>query len=373
MRIAALMPNLATNHIVRVAPILKALQRNHDVELIGVLKQGEELFPPFAHEFDYRIVTWDGRGGFLGTLREVEGKIRGDLIYAFQAATFSVGAALLGRLRRRVPVIIDMADWEAWGMFRHRTKLRHALHVCRHLIGPGWRAPGSLKYRYLIDKLCTRADAITVVSTALQRRFGGFLLRHGPDTTAFDPARFDRSTLRDKWGLPHDQHLILFAGTPSNWKGVDQLVRALDRLSSDRVRLVMAGKPFPLTSDKMIHMGFVPHAAMPELLTLSDLVVLPQQNHPMAESQIPNKAFEAMAMAKPIVASAVGDMGEVLDGCGVVVEPEDVDGLARGIERVLADRAWAEELGRRAREKCVREYSWDAIERVLADVLRPFA
>ena len=373
MRIAALMPNLATNHIVRVAPILKALQRNHDVELIGVLKQGEELFPPFAHEFDYRIVTWNGHGGFLGTLREVEGKIRGDLIYAFQAATFSVGAALLGRLRRRVPVIIDMADWEAWGMFRHRSKTRHALHVCRHLVGPGWRAPGSLKYRYLIDKLCTRADAITVVSTALQKRFGGHLLRHGPDTTAFDPARFDRSTLRDKWGLPHDQHLILFAGTPSNWKGVDQLVAALDRLSTDRVRLVMAGKPFPLTSDKMLHLGFVPHAAMPELLTLSDLVVLPQQNHPMAESQIPNKAFEAMAMAKPIVASAVGDMGEVLDGCGVVVEPEDVDGLARGIERVLADPAWGEELGRRAREKCVREYSWDAIERVLVDVLRPFA
>jgi hypothetical protein len=36
--------------------------------------------------------------------------------------------------------------------------------------------------------------------------------------------------------------------------------------------------------------------------------------------------------------------------------------------------AWGgEELGRRAREKCVREHSWDAIERVLADVLRPFA
>ncbi len=258
-------------------------------------------------------------------------------------------------------------------MFRQRSKARHALHVLRHVVGPGWRAPGSLKYRYFIEKLCKRAGAITVVSTALQRRFGGFLLRHGPDTVAFDPARFDRTALRDKWGLAQDLQLILFAGTPSNWKGVDQLVAALDRLSSDRVGLVMAGKPFALTSDKMLHLGFVPHAAMPELLTLADLVVLPQQRHPMAESQIPNKAFEAMAMAKPIVASAVGDMGEVLEGCGVVVEPEDVDGLARGIERVLADREWGEELGRRAREKCVREFSWDAIEWVLVDVLRPFA
>ena len=101
-------------------------------------------------------------------------------------------------MRRRVPVIVDMADWEAWGMFRQRSKARHALHVLRHVVGPGWRAPGSLKYRYFIEKLCKRAGAITVVSTALQRRFGGFLLRHGPDTVAFDPARFDRSALRDK-------------------------------------------------------------------------------------------------------------------------------------------------------------------------------
>ena len=63
------MPNLATNHIVRVAPIVKALERHHDVKLIGVLKEGEELFPPFAKEFAYTVVRWTGRGGFLATLR----------------------------------------------------------------------------------------------------------------------------------------------------------------------------------------------------------------------------------------------------------------------------------------------------------------
>ena len=106
---------------------------------------------------------------------------------------------------------------------------------------------------------------------------------------------------------------------------------------------------------------------------MADLVVLPQRSHPMAEAQIPNKVFEAMAMAKPIVASAVGDMPEVLDGCGVVVAPENVPALAQGIAQVLGDGTRAAEMGRRAREKCVREYSWDAIARVLAEVLRPFA
>ena len=52
-------------------------------------------------------------------------------------------------------------------MFRQRSKVRHAPHVLRHVVGPGWRAPGSLKYRYLIEKLCKRADAINKAFEAM--------------------------------------------------------------------------------------------------------------------------------------------------------------------------------------------------------------
>jgi len=367
------MPNLATNHIVRVAPIVKALQQNHDVKLIGVLKEGEELFPPFAKEFAYTVVRWTGRGGFLATLRRIEREITGDLVYAFQALPFSFGAALLHKLRGRRPVVLDITDWEVWGAYRYGRGLRHGVHLARQVFGPGWRSPSSLKYHYLVDKCVPLADAVTVVATVLQKRYGGFLLRHGPDTTVFDPARFDHGTLRAKWGLAGNLRLILFAGTPSAWKGVDQLLAALDLLPAEDIRLVMAGKPFAHADARIVHLGFQPHAVIPELLAMADLVVLPQRSHPMAEAQIPNKVFEAMAMAKPIVASAVGDMPEVLDGCGVVVAPENVPALAQGIAQVLADGTRAAEMGRGAREKCVREYSWDAIARVLGEVLRPFA
>src|SRR5262249_17226374 len=107
--------NLATNHIVRVAPIVKALQRDHDVKLIGILKEDEELFPPFAKEFDYTVVRLTGRGGFLGALRRVQEELTGDLVYAFQALPLSFGAGLLRKLRRRRPVILDITDWEACG------------------------------------------------------------------------------------------------------------------------------------------------------------------------------------------------------------------------------------------------------------------
>lgn len=373
MRISAVMPNLATNHIVRVAPIVKALQRGHDVELIGFLRRGEELFPPFAREFDYRIVDWDEGEGFVPAVRRLQGAISGDLLYAFQPAMLSYGGALLHKLRRRgVPLVLDMTDWEVWGVYDNGGGVRHGVQVARTLLGTGWRAPNSWKYRYLVDKLIPLADAITVVATFLQKRYGGVLLRHGPDTRVFDPARFDPAALRRKWGFDEGLRIILFAGTPSNWKGVDQLLAAIDMVKTPNVRLVAAGKPMAQQHDKVVHVGLVPHQVIPELLALADLVVLPQRRHPMAEAQIPNKVFEAMAMAKPIVASGVGDMPEVLEGCGIVVEPESVAALAAGIEQVLGDPEGAREMGRRAREKCVREYSWDAIARVLEGVLRPF-
>ena len=370
--ISALMPNLATNHIVRVAPIVKALQRTNEVELIGVLRRGDEIFPPYAGEFAYTVVEWDTKTGFVPALRAVREAIRGDVVYAFQPDVLSYGAALLVRRRRRIPVILDITDWEVWRAYRHEGTLRHPLHIARLLLGGGWRNPTSLGYRWLFDRLVRRADALTVVATVLQRRYGGTLVRHGPDTARFDPALFDGPALRRKWGFDSQLHLVLFAGTPSVWKGVDRLLAALDEARVENLRLLMAGKPFASTHPKILHVGFQPHAAMPELIAMADCVVLPQRRHPMAEAQIPQKVFEAMAMAKPIVASGVGDMREVLDGCGIVVEAESVPALARGIEQVFADPAAAAAMGRAARAKCIREYSFDAIERVMAGVLRPF-
>jgi glycosyltransferase involved in cell wall biosynthesis len=111
---------------------------------------------------------------------------------------------------------------------------------------------------------------------------------------------------------------------------------------------------------------------MPELLALSDMVVLPQRRTPVTSAQVPAKVFEAMAMAKPIVATSMSDLPEILNGCGILVEPEDVAELATAIEHLLEDEAMAMDLGQKARERCLRHYSWDAMEMILAQVLDPF-
>jgi glycosyltransferase involved in cell wall biosynthesis len=374
VKISAIVSNLATNCIVRSWPILKVLERHHQVEVIGSLAEGEELFPPYAREFDYQIVRRPPAGAVLSSVRQLEARITGDVVYAFKPLTLSYGVALVHKLRRRRPVVLDIEDWETWNLYRVGG-VRHAAKIAKHLIGPGWTAPQSDKYRYTLEQLTGMADSRTVVSTFLQRRFGGTLLRHGADTRVFDPSRFDRKSVRDKWGIGQSLRLVLFSGSPTAHKGVDDILAALTAIGRPELRLLMAGKgEAPAgAGDRVIHLGFLPHAAMPELLAMADVVALPQQRHPVAEAQIPAKVFEAMAMGKPVVVSAISDLPDIVDGGGIVVEPGSVSQLAAAIDRLLQDRQLADELGERGRARHEQEYSWNAMERVLTSVFRPFA
>jgi glycosyltransferase involved in cell wall biosynthesis len=369
VKISALNPNIATNCIVRGWPILKVLEREHRVEVIGSLVENEELFPPYAKEFDYKIVRRPTAGNVMSMVSALERQITGDVVYAFKPLTLSYGAALLAKMRRRRPVILDIEDWETWNLYRDHG-LAHGVRAAKYLVGRGWSEPHSKKYRYAMEQLTAMADARTVVSGFLRRRYGGTLLRHGADTAVFDPARYDRKALRDRWGIDPALRLILFSGTPSPYKGIDDLLAALESIGRPDLTLLLAGTGGPGDARRVLHLGFLPHSAMPELLAMADLVALPQRRHPVAEAQIPAKVFEAMAMAKPVIATAISDLPELLDGCGVIVEPENVPQLAAAIDALLTDEDRAADLGARAHERHRDLYSWNAMQRVLDGVLR---
>ena len=84
--------------------------------------------------------------------------------------------------------------------------------------------------------------------------------------------------------------------------------------------------------------------------------------------------IEAMAAAKPVVAFHGGGVGEVVDhgSTGVLVPPGDIEGLARAIRMLLADRALAQAMGTRGRAKVERcftaEVHVDRIQRLYRSV-----
>jgi len=79
-----------------------------------------------------------------------------------------------------------------------------------------------------------------------------------------------------------------------------------------------------------------------------------------------------MAMAKPIISTNVSNIPEILDGCGWIVESENPRQLAEIIKYVFDHPVQAKEKGKKAREKCKREYSWEMMEINLTGVFENY-
>jgi glycosyltransferase involved in cell wall biosynthesis len=104
--------------------------------------------------------------------------------------------------------------------------------------------------------------------------------------------------------------------------------------------------------------GEIPFDDVPRTLAAADVVAVPQRATTDTVGQVPAKLIDAMAMARPIVATEVSMIPAILEGCGSLVPPGDPPALAKAIGQLLADPAGAEALGRRARERCVAHYSF---------------
>lgn len=145
---------------------------------------------------------------------------------------------------------------------------------------------------------------------------------------------------------------VLFAGRLSPEKGIAELVEAAAGMP-----LVVAGDG-PLRSRVSGVLGFVPHDELERLYARAAVVACPSHREGFGVV-----CAEAMAHGRPVVASAVGGLLDlVVDGeTGILVPPRDVPALRGALERLLADRELRRRLGHAGRER-VRSYcSWEAV------------
>jgi glycosyltransferase involved in cell wall biosynthesis len=169
----------------------------------------------------------------------------------------------------------------------------------------------------------------------------------------------------------------MFLGSPRAHKGLEDILMAMEALDRPDLILVIVGAKQGglyerrlqyLGGDRVRLVGMQPFWRIPVFLAAADLVVLPQQNKPSTIGQVPAKVFDAMAMAKPIIATGVSDLPIILDGCGRLVPPGDIQALAEEIDWVLSNPEEASYLGELARQRCVEQYSLDAMTHILRHV-----
>ena len=379
--ISVLVFDLSDNSLVRVYPIVKVLSRRYNVEIIGVVF-GDEIYNPYQNEFNFKTIRKNRERGKLISyflmVRDVIKSIKGDVIYAFKPKFFSFGVGVLVKLYRRIPLVLDIEDFETANWYKKPLLLRVKLIFDRFDLENEF-------VNYIVEKLIPLANEKIVVSRFLQDKFGGIKIVHGVDTNTFNPNLFNKTKIRGEIGLAREHKYILFSGMPREHKGIEELMVAIKKINRNDLKLLMVGgdieHPYFKTileigGQSIVPIGPRPHNEMPKYLAASDIVVLPQRETLFANAQIPAKVFEAMAMGKPIISTNVSDLGEILDGCGIIIDPicsiDDSTELEGNIKALIDDNGLAARYGALAREKCVEQYSWDQMEKKLLPVFEKY-
>lgn len=125
--------------------------------------------------------------------------------------------------------------------------------------------------------------------------------------------------------------------------------RDLDRLKKVAEELELRG---------LIFTGPVEHDNVPRYMAAADVAVACFEDNDITRCKSPLKIVEYMAMGKAIVASRVGEVSKMLEGCGVLVKASDFNALAGGIKELLADATLRRKLGEKARKAAEEEYNW---------------
>jgi glycosyltransferase involved in cell wall biosynthesis len=367
VKISILAFDLADNATGRADLLARLLAPRWQVEVVGP-QFGPELWRPVqGGAVAYRAVRAGKYPGFLGTLPALLGLVDGDLIVASKPRPTSYGVALLARARRRRPVLLDIDDWEVGFFYRGGFwgRVGRALDLAD---------PNGLAWTWAMERLVRRADALTVASRFLEARFGGAFITHVRDTDAWDPARYDPAWARAALGLERER-VVMFLGTPRAHKGVDDLVDAVGRLGGG-VRLALVGAAPESAAARrwaerpwVTAVGKVPFDDVPRYLVAADVVAVPQRATTDTLGQVPAKLVDAMALARPIVSTAVSMIPEMLSGCGRLVAPGDVGALAGAIREMLDRPAEAAALGRAARRRCEERYSFRAARAALFPIV----
>jgi len=196
---------------------------------------------------------------------------------------------------------------------------------------------------------------------------------NGVDVEEFRPG-IGRDTIRRELGVADDATLAGFVGTFGPWHGVLTLAEAIALLPPDSgLRFLFVGAGLfrdeveriiseAGRSQQAIFAGPVEHKKVPALLDACDILLSPHA--PMTDGSeffgSPTKLFEYMSMGKAIVASRLGQIGEVLDDeeTALLIEPGNARQLAEAILRLRDSRELRERLGAAVRKVAVARHTW---------------
>jgi glycosyltransferase involved in cell wall biosynthesis len=323
------------------------------------------------NDFDYSIIKPKiKKPSFLGELfynfyaqkkfkKEIL-KFKPDFIYhRYTGYTFFI-AQIANKLH--IPLILEFNSFETWkikywGKSRSFLKEFIRKYLLYNIVK--WIENYNLKRAFLITTISQPLKEDLLKLDIPEEKI--LVNPNGVDLKKFNPEienNIEANELKQKLGINYNELVIGFSGTFGPWHGIGEGI-----LRNEMIKKLKKYKNVNFT-------GTIPYSEIQNYLANCDILISP--HCPQVDGKeffgSPTKLFEYMAMKKGIVASNLGQIGEILkDGqTAILVKPGDVRDLVRGIKLLSGSSELRKRLGENAREEVVKKYTWDKhVERII--------
>ena len=176
--------------------------------------------------------------------------------------------------------------------------------------------------------------------------------------------------LYEKFNIPKGKKTILYVGNLKPHKNLVTLLKALQKMQSDDIVLLLVGKAFKSVDlysqentlgiqDKVIHTGIVEKEELVDLYNLADVFVFPSLYEGFG---IP--PLEAMACGTPVIAANNSSIPEVVGETAILFDGKSSEKLASAILSLLNDKKMAQEMVIKGIDRCGM-FSWNETVQII--------
>jgi len=232
------------------------------------------------------------------------------------------------------------------------------------------------KVRHLLITNKWKAEKVSGIFNVPEKKI--IIERNAVDVKEFD-IPIGKIEARKKLGLPIEKQIVVYTGHLYSWKGTDTLAEAVRALPSTLMIFVGGTDPdierfktlFGSIENIML-VGHKEHAEVPYWQKAADVLVLPNTAKENISKYYtsPMKLFEYMASKRPIVATDIPSIREMLnDNNAIIVVPDNAESLAEGITKVFSDSKLRETITARAYAD-VENYTWEKRAKRIFDFIK---